>query len=63
MRTNVLKWMLPFAALALGIAGFVGINAIAQEPQDKEVVDSRPLVRVEAISSDDHHGIKNTAYK
>ncbi len=60
MRTNVLKWMLPFAALALGIAGFVGINAIAKEPQDKEVVDSRPLVRVETISSDDHQVIINS---
>ncbi|WOC26187.1 efflux RND transporter periplasmic adaptor subunit [Pseudoalteromonas sp. N1230-9] len=60
MRTNVLKWMLPFAALVLGIAGFVGINAIAQEPQDKEVVDSRPLVRVETISSDDHQVIINS---
>ena len=60
MRTNLLKWTLPLIALFIGIAGFMGINAIAQEPQDKDEVDVRPLVKVEAVSSDDHQVIINS---
>ena len=36
MRTTILKWGLPFVALGIGIVGFVGINAIAQEPEKKK---------------------------
>lgn len=35
MRTSILKWALPFVALSVGIAGFAGINAMAQEPEKK----------------------------
>ena len=38
----------------------MGINAIAQEPKDKEVVDVRPLVQVEPVASDDHQVVINS---
>jgi RND family efflux transporter MFP subunit len=60
MRTSLLKWILPFVALIVGVAGFKAINAIAQEPKDKDVVDVRPLVQVEPVASDDHQVIINS---
>ena len=54
MQTKVLRWILPFAVLVVGAIGAVGINAIAADPQEKEPVDSRPVVEVEAISALDH---------
>ncbi|MBB1340711.1 efflux RND transporter periplasmic adaptor subunit [Pseudoalteromonas sp. SR45-6] len=60
MRTTILKWTLPFVALGLGIVGFVGINAIAQEPEKKEIVDTRPVVKVEAVAANDHQVIINS---
>ncbi|MEC8224519.1 MAG: HlyD family efflux transporter periplasmic adaptor subunit, partial [Pseudomonadota bacterium] len=60
MRTSLLKWILPFVALIVGVAGFMAINAIAQEPKDKDVVDVRPLVQVEPVASDDHQVIINS---
>ncbi|MGO2167293.1 efflux RND transporter periplasmic adaptor subunit [Pseudoalteromonas sp.] len=60
MRTNILKWILPFVVLGFGVAGFMGINAIAQEPSEKEVVDTRPTVRVEAVSANDHQVVINS---
>ncbi len=60
MRTSLLKWVLPIVALGVGIIGYQGINAIAQEPEEKEVVDVRPLVQVEPVASDDHQVIINS---
>ncbi|MGS0498341.1 efflux RND transporter periplasmic adaptor subunit [Pseudoalteromonas sp. S1727] len=60
MRTTILKWALPFVALSLGVAGFVGINAIAQEPEKKEVVDTRPVVRVEPVAANNHQVVINS---
>ena len=60
MRTSILKWTLPFVVLGLGIAGFVGINAIAQEPEKKEVVDTRPVVKVEPVAANDHQVMINS---
>ena len=60
MSTRLLKWILPIVALAVGIIGFMGINAIAQEPKDKEVVDVRPLVQVEPVASDDRQVVINS---
>ncbi|NIZ05781.1 efflux RND transporter periplasmic adaptor subunit [Pseudoalteromonas sp. HF66] len=60
MRTSLLKWILPFVALIVGVAGFMAINAIAQEPKDKDVVDVRPLVQVEPVASNDHQVIINS---
>jgi len=31
MQSNSLRWVFPFVALAIGVVGFMGINAIAQE--------------------------------
>jgi uncharacterized membrane protein YtjA (UPF0391 family) len=36
MQTNLLKWVFPFVALVVGVVGFMGINAIAQEPEKKK---------------------------
>ncbi|WP_404341844.1 efflux RND transporter periplasmic adaptor subunit [Pseudoalteromonas mariniglutinosa] len=60
MSINVLKWILPFVALGIGILGFLGINAIAQEPEKEDVVDTRPVVKVESVSANDHQVIINS---
>ncbi|MEM5549191.1 efflux RND transporter periplasmic adaptor subunit [Pseudoalteromonas neustonica] len=60
MRTGILKWILPFVALGIGIVGFVGINAIAQEPDKKEIVDTRPTVKVEPVSVNNHQVVINS---
>ena len=60
MRTSILKWALPFVALSVGIAGFAGINAMAQEPEKKEVVDTRPVVKVEPVAANDHQVMINS---
>ncbi|WP_213611499.1 efflux RND transporter periplasmic adaptor subunit [Pseudoalteromonas sp.] len=60
MQSNVLRWAFPFVALALGVGGFVAINAIATEPDKKEVIDTRPTVQVEAAAANDHQVIINS---
>ena len=60
MRTSILKWTLPFVLLGFGIAGFVGINAIAQEPEKKEAIDTRPVVMVEPVAANDHQVMINS---
>ena len=60
MSSKVLRWVLPFVALGVGVVGFVGINAIAQEPEKKEVVDTRPTVKVEAVTANDHQVVINS---
>lgn len=60
MRTTILKWTLPFVVLGLGFAGFVGINAIAQEPEQKDTVDTRPVVKVEPVAANNHQVIINS---
>lgn len=54
MQTNSLRWVFPFVALIVGVVGFMGINAIAQEPEKKEVIDTRPTVQVEPVAANDH---------
>lgn len=41
--------ILPIIVLAIGIAGLVGISALKKPPEEKPVVDTTPLVSVEAI--------------
>ncbi|MBB1384579.1 efflux RND transporter periplasmic adaptor subunit [Pseudoalteromonas sp. SG45-5] len=60
MQTNSLKWVFPFVALAIGVVGFMGINALAQESEKKEIVDTRPTVQVEAVAANDHQVIINS---
>ena len=60
MQTNSLRWVFPFVALVVGIVGFMGINAIAQEPEKKEVIDTRPTVQVEPVAANDHQVIINS---
>ncbi|GAB0111190.1 efflux RND transporter periplasmic adaptor subunit [Pseudoalteromonas distincta] len=60
MQTNLLRWIFPFVALAIGVVGFIGINAIAQEPEKKEVLDTRPTVQVEPVAANDHQVIINS---
>ncbi|MEI8620073.1 efflux RND transporter periplasmic adaptor subunit [Pseudoalteromonas sp. B129b] len=59
MQTNSLRWFFPFVALIVGVVGFMGINAIAQEPE-KEVIDTRPTVQVEPVAANDHQVIINS---
>ncbi|ATC88195.1 efflux RND transporter periplasmic adaptor subunit [Pseudoalteromonas sp. NZS127_1] len=60
MQTNSLRWVFPFVALIVGVVGFMGINAIAQEPEKKEVIDTRPTVQVEPVAANDHQVIINS---
>ncbi len=51
------KWIKIAAPIAMLIAGVVGMNAIGssgQEEKEKEVVDTRPTVKVESIESINH---------
>ncbi|MEI8667538.1 efflux RND transporter periplasmic adaptor subunit [Pseudoalteromonas sp. B131b] len=59
MQSNSLRWVFPFVALALGIVGFMAINAIAKE-SEKEVIDARPTVQVEPVAANDHQVIINS---
>ncbi len=60
MQTNSLRWVFPFVALIVGVVGFMGINAIAQESEKKEVIDTRPTVQVEPVAANDHQVIINS---
>ncbi len=60
MQTNSLRWFFPFVALIVGVVGFMGINAIAQEPEKEEVIDTRPTVQVEPVAANDHQVIINS---
>ncbi|MFY8326868.1 efflux RND transporter periplasmic adaptor subunit [Pseudoalteromonas sp. ZZD1] len=60
MRTTLLKWVLPIVVLSVGIAGFAGINAIAQEPETQDVVDTRPVVKVEPVAANNHQVVINS---
>ncbi|MEH6730752.1 MAG: efflux RND transporter periplasmic adaptor subunit [Pseudoalteromonas distincta] len=60
MQTNSLRWVFPFVALIVGVVGFMGINAIAKDPEKKEVIDTRPTVQVEPVIANDHQVIINS---
>ncbi|TMN73465.1 efflux RND transporter periplasmic adaptor subunit, partial [Pseudoalteromonas maricaloris] len=60
MQSNSLRWVFPFVALAIGVVGFMGINAIAQEDQSKTAVDTRPTVQVEPVEANNHQVIINS---
>jgi len=60
MQTKVLKWIFPVAAIVIGMMGAQGINALANEPDAKEQVDTRPVVAVEAVSALDHQVVINS---
>ncbi|ATC96339.1 efflux RND transporter periplasmic adaptor subunit [Pseudoalteromonas tunicata] len=54
MKSKWIKGSLPLVVLAVSIAGFMGINATANEKDEKKVVDKRPTVQIEAVSASDH---------
>ncbi|MCF2859720.1 efflux RND transporter periplasmic adaptor subunit [Pseudoalteromonas sp. SMS1] len=60
MQAKTLKWILPFVALGIGIAGFMGINAVAKNDDESDVVDTRPIVEVEALRAQDHQVVINS---
>jgi RND family efflux transporter MFP subunit len=60
MQTKVLKWSLPAVALMIGVAGSMGINALASDPEAKEQIDTRPVVEVEAVSALSHQVVINS---
>lgn len=41
--------ILPFLVIAVGAAGFVGMSALKKPPEEKEELDTTPLVSVEAV--------------
>ncbi|MCG7536061.1 efflux RND transporter periplasmic adaptor subunit [Pseudoalteromonas sp. OOF1S-7] len=54
MKAQALKWIFPFVALGLGVAGFAAVNAVAKSEEEKQVVDTRPVVQVESVQAQDH---------
>ncbi|TQF72501.1 efflux RND transporter periplasmic adaptor subunit [Pseudoalteromonas luteoviolacea] len=60
MQAKTLKWIVPFVALGIGIAGFMGINAVAKSDDESDVVDTRPIVEVEALRAQDHQVVINS---
>ena len=42
--------IVPFAILAVGIAGFAGFSAMKKPPEEKEAVDNTPIVAVETVT-------------
>lgn len=53
MNKKWMKWILPVAALGVGVAGFVTISASAEKSNDEEIVDTRPTVSVMALETTD----------
>ena len=50
MQGNVLRWAFPFVALALGVAGFVAINAIEKDNYEAAVLQAEAeLARAQAM--------------
>ncbi|MCG7551265.1 efflux RND transporter periplasmic adaptor subunit [Pseudoalteromonas sp. Of7M-16] len=60
MQARILKWIIPFVALGIGIIGFKGINAVAKNDDDSSAVDTRPIVEVEALQAQDHQVLINS---
>ncbi|MDK2598220.1 efflux RND transporter periplasmic adaptor subunit [Pseudoalteromonas obscura] len=60
MQARILKWIIPFVALGIGIIGFKGINAVAKNDDASDAVDTRPIVEVEALQAQDHQVLINS---
>lgn len=54
MQAKILKWILPFTVLIVGVVGFKVVNAVAKSEPEKQEIDSRPVVEVETITAQDH---------
>ncbi|MFC3033308.1 efflux RND transporter periplasmic adaptor subunit [Pseudoalteromonas fenneropenaei] len=54
MNSKVMKWVFPFVALTLGVAGSMGITALAKKDEEKQQVDTRPVVEVTRIQPEDY---------
>ena len=54
MKKTPLRFVLPVAVIGAGIGLFLAIGASAEKEQEKEAVDTRPTVRVETVSPQDH---------
>lgn len=52
-----IKITIPLVILGIGFAGMKAINATAEEEEEKEVVDTRPTVKVEAAEASDYHAL------
>jgi membrane fusion protein, multidrug efflux system len=55
-----IKIALPVAALALGVAGMMTINATAKQDTDKKAVDVRPIVKIESAHAQDYQVMINS---
>lgn len=54
MKRVWVKAALPVLVLALGFGGMAAIEASAQQNEEKEQVDTRPTVKVEAVQAQDY---------
>jgi RND family efflux transporter MFP subunit len=57
MKTLLLKILIPFGIIGMGMAGFVAIKASAANEQEKQPQDTRPTVSVERLSTIEHQVI------
>ena len=53
MKKKWIKILLPIAALGVGVVGMSAINATAVVEEEKEVVDTRPTVKISPINAED----------
>ncbi|CCQ11021.1 Membrane fusion protein of RND family multidrug efflux pump [Pseudoalteromonas luteoviolacea B = ATCC 29581] len=54
MKKNVMRWTVPFAVIALGVLGSMGVTAVAKKDEANKAVDTRPVVQVETIEPADY---------
>ena len=54
MKKKWLKVLLPIAVVGVGFAGMTAIKATADVEEEKEIVDTRPTVKIDPLLSEDY---------
>lgn len=61
--------ILPMVVIAIGVAGFIGMSALKKPPEEKEQLDTTPLVSIESIEINpmsfavSSYGVVNAKYE
>lgn len=54
MKKKWIRFLLPVAAIGVGFAGMTAIKATEDVKEDKEIVDTRPTVKIDDLSPEDY---------